>query len=202
MPHEIVPIKVKIGLRPNGHADHPAWELLPIIASAVASRTLDLGRPLTREEIDGEVRKYVVGSWHYDKQSGHAVETADSPRGMQWGMLLVSKAFADAAVATFPTLITVMTQAECQAFWDTKAYAHMADMDFNSETLRDLKTYRDLLKDLKKADTAPEVVALDAKIAQAVDPLDPYPGVKKNLLRRWADAKDRLGVTFDPSVLP
>ena len=27
----IVPIKVKIGLRPNGHADHPAWELLPLI---------------------------------------------------------------------------------------------------------------------------------------------------------------------------
>lgn len=202
MPISIVPIKVKIGLRPNGHADHPAWELLPIIASAVASRTLDLGRPLTREEIDGEVRKYVVGSWHYDKQSGHAVETADSPRGMQWGMLLVSKAFAEAAVATFPTLMTIMTQAECQTFWETKAYAHLADEDFTLEVLQGLKLYRDLLKDLKKPDTAPEVVAVDGKIAKALDPLDPHPGVKKNFLRRWADSKGRLGVEFDPSVSP
>ena len=195
MPTFIVPIKVKIGLRPNGHADHPAWEQIPMIAAGLAPG-------YTREQVDAEVRKHVVGSWHYDKQSGHQVETPDSPRGMQWGMLLVSKMFADQAVATFPGLVTILTQAECQAFWDTKAYAHMADMDFNSETLHDLKTYRDLLKDLKKADNAPEVVAVDAKIAQALDPLDPHPGVKKNFLRRWADAKDRLGVGFDPSVLP
>ena len=191
----IVPIKVKIRLRPNGHADHPAWEQMPLIAAALPSNAI-------RDRIDEEVRKHVVGSWHYDKQSGHQVDTPDSPRGMQWGMLLVSRAFADAAVATFPALVTVMSQAECQAFWDTKAYAHMADEDFNIETLQRLKVYRDLLKDLKKADNAPEVIAVDAKIAKALDPLDPYPGVKKNFLRRWADAKDRLGVTFDPSVLP
>mgnify|MGYP001617064230 FL=1 len=195
MPTSIVPIKVKIGLRPNGHADHPAWELLPMIAAQVSASA-------SRDLIDGEVRKHTVGSWHYDKQSGHAVDTPDSPRGQQWGMLLVSKTFADQAVSTFPGLVTILTQAECQAFWETKAYAHMADLDFNSETLRDLKTYRDLLKDLKKADTAPEVVALDAKITQALDPVDPYPGVTKNFLRRWVDAKDRLGVIFDPSVLP
>mgnify|MGYP001619546001 FL=1 len=195
MPTSIVPIKVKIGLRPNGHADHPAWEQLPMVAAGLTAG-------YTREQVDAEVRKHVVGSWHYDKQSGHAVETVDSPRGMQWGMLLVSRAFADAAVATFPALVTVMSRAECQAFWDTKAYAHMADVDFNVETLQVLKVHRDLLKDLKKADNAPEVIAVDAKIAEALDPLDPYPGVKKNLLRRWADAKDHFGVTFDPSVLP
>src|SRR3972149_2958866 len=66
------------------------------------------------------------------------------PRGMQWGMFLASKAFADEAVATFPALVTILTQAECQAFWDTKAYAHMADEDFNVETLQGLKLYRDL----------------------------------------------------------
>ena len=195
MPTSIVPIKVKIGLRPNGHADHPAWETLPLISGA-----LPKGAP--RERVDEEVRKHVVGSWHYDKQSGHQVDTPDSPRGMQWGMFLASKAFADEAVATFPALITILTQAECQAFWDTKAYAHMGDEDFNIETLQALKLYRDLLKDLKKADNAPEVLAVDAKIAKALDPLDVYPGVKKNILKRWADAKDRLGVAFDPSVLP
>ena len=121
---------------------------------------------------------------------------------MQWGMLLVSKDFADAAVAMFPALITIMTRAECQSFWDTKAYAHMADEDFNLEILQGLKVYRDLLKDLKKADTAPEVLAVDTNIVKALDPLNTYPGVKKNFLRRWTDARDRLGVIFHPSVLP
>lgn len=198
----IVPIKVKIGLRPNGHADHPAWERLPMIAAGLAAMTAELGRPVTREEIDGEVRKHTVGSWHYDKSAGHQVNTPDSPYGMQWGMLLVSKAFADEAVMTFPGIVTILTQAECQTFWDTKAYSHVADEEFSIETLQGLKLYRDLLKDLKKADNALEVLAVDAKIAKALDPLDPYPGVKKNLLRRWADAKDRLGVVFDASVLP
>ena len=193
----IVPIKVKIGLRPNGHADHPAWELLPLIDTVLSTKP-----GWTRDDVDREVRKYTVGSWHYDKSSGHQVESPESPRGMQWGMLLVSKDFADAAVAMFPALITIMTRAECQSFWDTKAYAHMADEDFNLEILQGLKIYRDLLKDLKKSDTDPEVVAVDIKIVKALDPLDPHPGVKKNFLRRWAATKDRLGVVFHPSVLP
>jgi len=195
MPTPVVPIRVKIGLRPNGHADHPAWELLPMIAAEVSASA-------ARDLIDAAVRKHTVGSWHYDKSSGHTVETPESPRGMQWGMLLVSKAFADQAVVAFPALVTILTQAECQAFWDTKAYAHIADEDFNIETLQGLKLYRDLLKDLKKADNAPEVLAVDAKIAKALDPLDAYPGVKKNMLKQWADAKDQLGVVFDVSVLP
>ena len=191
----IVPIKVKIGLRPNRHADHPAWEQLPLVAAGLPSNP-------SRDRVDEEVRKHVVGSWHYDKQSGHQVETPDSPLGMQWGMLLASKPFADAAVATFPELVTILTQAECQAFWETKAYAHMDDLDYTIEALHGLKLQRDLLKDLKKADTSPEVTAVDAKIVKALDPLDPAPGVKKNFLRHWADTKDRLGVAFDPSVLP
>src|SRR3990167_5401384 len=150
----VVPIRVKIGLRPNGHADHPAWELLPLISAQVSASA-------SRELIDAEVRKHVVGSWHYDKSSGHQVDTLDSPRGMQWGMFLASKAFADEAVATFPALITILTQTERQAFWDTKSYAHMADEEFSVETLQGLKLYRDLLKDLKKTDSAPEVLAVD-----------------------------------------
>ena len=135
MPTPVVPIRVKIGLRPNGHADHPAWELLPMIAAEVSASA-------ARDLIDAAVRKHTVGSWHYDKSSGHTVETPESPRGMQWGMLLVSKAFADQAVVAFPALVTILTQAECQAFWDTKAYAHIADEDFNIETLQGLKLSR------------------------------------------------------------
>ena len=30
---DVAAIRVKIGLRPNGHADHPDWKLLPSAAS-------------------------------------------------------------------------------------------------------------------------------------------------------------------------
>lgn len=197
MPRLIVPIKVKIGLRPNGHADHPAWEQLPMILALLSANP-------TRTQIDSAVNQFTFGNprWFYDSTSGHADETPDSPAGQQWGMRLVSAAFAAEAVAVFPTIVTIMTQAECQAFYDDKVQGHMAEELIDVETLQGLKLYRDLLKDLKKADTAPEVVAVDTNIAKALNSLDPYPGVTKNRMRRWMDAKGQMGVEFDPSVPP
>jgi len=190
---EVVPIKVKIGLRPNGHADHPAWERLPMIAGPLAGN-------LSPERIDIQVRQHMCGSWHYDKQSGHEVSTVDSPRGMQWGMLLVSRRFADEAIATFPTLISVMTQAETQTFWDTKAYAHLPDENIDGDTLNALQTRRNLL--LARNASQARIDAVHTDIDKALDPNDTSPGVKRNLLRRWADQFTRLGITFHPSVQP
>lgn len=199
MPTLIVPIKVKIALRPNGHADHPAWERLPMIASELVALASELGRPVTREEVDGQVRKRVVGSWCYDKTSGHQTDTPDSPYGMQWGMLLVTKAFADEAVATFPGIVTIMTQTECRTFWDNKAMVRLTDEDRDHELLQALLTERQLRASLNQTSV---LATLDARIARALDPDDPEPGVKRNFLRRWATAKVRLGVDFDPTVLP
>jgi hypothetical protein len=89
---ELVPIKIKIGLRANGHADHPLWTLLPMI---------------TKEE---DEKQYMPHGWMYDKSCGHTEsrmdgDAWDSSVGMQWGCLLVTKAFAEEAIKTFPTLI-------------------------------------------------------------------------------------------------
>ena len=61
----------------------------------------------------------------YDKVSGHQEETADSPRGQQWGLLLVPDAFAQQAVTRFPAECSILTEAEAEAFYETKAVAHL-----------------------------------------------------------------------------
>jgi len=80
---DIAAIKVKIGLRQNGHADHPDWNKLPMAKGGKDPAT-----------------HMFLGGWKYDKTSGHQEVSADSPMGMQWGMLLVTEQLATEALAT------------------------------------------------------------------------------------------------------
>lgn len=189
----VVPILVRIGLRSNGHADHPAWETLPMIAAA-------LPQDPSRERIDQEVRQHMLGSWHYDKTSGHAEETVESPRGQQLGMLFVTRAFADEALTAFPAIISQMTQTECIQFWNQKAMIRLRDQEEESEILLGLRARRDLM--VAVGAPAADLAALDARIRKALDPDDIEPGVRRNLMARFASARVRLGVTFHASVLP
>ncbi len=183
---EVVPIKVLIGLRPNGEADHPDWTQLPLQA------------------VDGERHEdHQIVKWTYDKSSGHEEATVDSPRGQQFGMLLVTQQFATEAVATFPTLVTVMTEAEAQDFWDNKAHAHMASERRDTSELSSLHAEFILIRDLAQefpgnTKLQNRLAALKALLQKALDPDDPAPGVKKNKLRLWADAKVALDFTIAP----
>lgn len=175
---ELVPIKVKIGLRANGHADHPLWTLLPMI---------------TKEK---DAKQYMPHGWVYDKSCGHAESRMegnawDSPIGMQWGCLLVTEAFAVEAIATFPTLITRLTEAEFEDFYDNKAMAHMSENSYNLQELEGLKLEYDL-----RMVNAGNVTVLKSKIAKAVDPTDLTPGIIKNTGRKWADKKAAIDVTI------
>lgn len=175
---ELVPIKVKIGLRANGHADHPDWTLLPMISH------------------DSEVKQYAPQSWVYDKSCGHRESRIennawDSPVGMQWGCMLVTEAFAAEAIAAFPLIITEITEAEFEDFYNTKARAHMSENNYNSQVLEGLKLEYDL-----KVINDDDLTAIKIKIAKAVDPDDPEPGISKNSHKTWSDAKAKLGVVI------
>ena len=189
----VVPIRVKIGLRPNGHADHPAWQQLPLVAAGLPSSP-------SLEQIDAEVRKHTLGSWHYDKTSGHAEHTIESPLGQQWGMLLVSRAFATEAMTAFPLLVTQMTQNECRDFWNTKAMIRVLDEEEDTAILNGLQARRALMVTLGASATS--LAALDTRIVKALDPDDPEPGVRRNAMRRFATAQPRLNLMFHPTVLP
>jgi len=168
----LVPLKVKIGLRANGHADHPDWQKLP----------------LALEESPAD---HMVISWKYDNTSGHKEETPDSPFGMQWGMIMVTDKFATEAVATFPELVTVMTEAEAKAFWEDKHTFNIPENKTDNDVLQALQTELSLKESLGQ-----DTVELKAKIEKAIDPTDTEPGIKKRPDKTWDDAKSNLGVTI------
>ena len=169
---DLVPIKVKIGLRANGHADHPNWNLLPL-ANSVDPST------------------HMFHGWKYDKTSGHAEHTADSPLGQQWGVVLVTKQFAKEALEVFPELITVLTEVQLEDFWNNKVHAHLTDNNVNVDALNALKLEKDLL-DAINADTT----AIKAKITKALNPNDITPGLKVNKQKTWTTAKTQLDITI------
>lgn len=172
-----IPLKVKIGLRPNGHADHPDWSKLPMVGT------------------QNPEQFWAMGGWKYDKTSGHREDTPDSPVGFQYGMILVTPQFATEAIAEFPALIQVLTEAECQSFWDDKAHAHLEDSLINIEALNALNVEHQLL-----VATNQSTGVLDVRIRRALDEDNPSPGKRKNYTKKWVDAKERSGITI--GVLP
>jgi hypothetical protein len=175
---DLIPIKVKIGLRSNRHADHPDWTKLSIIND------------------DSEMRQYAPYGWMYDKSCGHNEVRAegnswDSPHGIQWGCLLVTRAFADEAIATFPLLITELTEAEFQDFYDNKSMANLPEMKYDINTLQGLKAEHDLM-----VITGADTTEVKARITKAVDPNDNAPGVRANKIKKWTDFKGSSGIAI------
>lgn len=168
----LVPIKVKIGLRPNGHADHPDWYKLPL------AKDVD---PATQ----------MSTSWKYDNLYGHQEEGPDSPIGMQWGMLFVTPLFAQQAKQVFPDLVFEMTEAEAQDFWENKYAVDLLENNANIGVLQALQIELDL-----KTKLDIDTTVLKAKIAKALDPNDKEIGLRKNSLKKWIDAKVLLGINI------
>ena len=172
MSREGVAIKVKIGLRENGHADHPNWGLLPMVKAGTTPESQQIVK------------------WKYDK-CGHCDEHGDSPVGMQWGMMIVTEQYANEAVATFPDLVTIITEAEAEDFWECKAHAHMPENRANSQVLTDLNSELQLRKALGQ-----DTTALEEKIINALDPDNPEAGLVRDKQKKFADAKISLGFTI------
>lgn len=162
---DLVPIKVKIGLRSNGHADHPDWYKLPLAKEM---------EPATQMS-DG---------WHYDKTSGHKESSADSPKGMQWGLLFVTPRFAKEAIQVFPTLITELTEVEAKDFYENKCTINQPENKIDINILQGLQVELSLRESLGQ-----DTTILKAKITKALDPLDKEVGLRKNMTKNFDDYK-------------
>lgn len=175
---ELAAIKVKIGLTPEGSAKYPTFNDMSVL------KGMDWAHYVDRDGL----------GWQYDKTSGHKEETVDSPRGQQWGVLVVPEAFALEAVAMFPGECTRLTEAELQDFYDNKAHAHEPDNKVDQRIIDDLKNTLDLME--RVAAPQEQIATIKAKIRKAIDPMDLEPGIKKNDSKRWADKKKALNVTI------
>ena len=180
---EGVPILVEIGLKslPNGEVRHafPDWQLLPLAKT-------------------GKVTDHQIVKWRYDNSCGHDDESPDSPRGTWLGMMIVTEQFADEAVAMFGDVVTVMAEAEAQAFWETKAHGHIPTNRTDVAAMQGLKAEHDLQVILANTEAVAEV---KTRIAKALDPDDPEPGLKKTPDKTWADAKKVRNFTIKKAAV-
>jgi hypothetical protein len=180
MSREGVAIKVKIGLRANGHADHPNWGLLPMVQAGTTPESQQIVK------------------WKYDKTSGHDEDNGgDSPVGVQFGMMVVTEQFANEALALFPPgIITIMTEVETKAFWDNKVHAHVAENQVNSQLIADMNN--ELQLHINAGSPAATVNALKVKAKKALNPNYNEPGIKKHKHKKFVDAKGHFGFTIKP----
>lgn len=191
---ELTGIKVKIGLRPNGHADHPDFNQLPCVKAS----GMDSGKYVDSPQYGDGL------GWHYDKTCGHKEHSVDSPLGMQWGMLLMNQTFCEQACAAFPDTCSVMTEAECSAFYEEKCTSHMPDAKRDADSLNGRLAEISLLEKLisvekdagekTKHETRLNACLSDCK--KSLDPESKVPGVVKTPGKTWAEHKTRCGMSY------
>lgn len=163
MARNLVPLKVKIGLKPNGHASYPDFNRL----NEVAEKGMDWANYV---DTLGE-------GWMYDKISGHRDDTPDSPFGQQWGVLLVPAIFVEQATQAFPNECQELTETELEEFYETKVSVSEPDEIIDTEVLMAIKAKQDL------------GLTLTADQQSALDPNTPVRGIRKNPRKKWADHK-------------
>ncbi len=167
---ELVPLKVRIGLKSGGGHDFPNFNALD--ASV-------------RDGMDWSYYVDKYGGWHYDKLSGHQDDDPvdDSPRGTWIGMLLVPEPFATAAVAQFPAVCSVWAESVCETFYNERAHSHEPEIREDKEALQAILAKRALS------------IAEDQGDLDALDPDHPAPGRRRNKLHTFSDFKAQKGLT-------
>ena len=169
---DLVPIKVKIGLKSNGHALYPDFNTLPIVIASGLDWAIYIDRNYKP-------------AWLYDC-CGHQEEEPGSPLGTQFGMILVPAAFAAEAVAAFPATVSQLSEAEATTFYDTK---HAKE--FDEEILDEV-----VLSAIKAKKEFVPPIPLTAQQNKALDPTDDTPGVRPNQDKTFVGFKSRRGITI------
>jgi hypothetical protein len=167
---QLVPLKVEIGLKTNGHAKYPNFNLLQVVKDSGLDWCV-------------YVDTYGTG-WMYDNTSGHKDGNGHSSLGKQWGMLLVPQTFADQAILSFSSECTKLTDTEAGIFYESYVTVYNDSEIISSNILTDIKAKQDLGKEL-----TPEQI-------KALDPNDPTPGICNNPLKTWIGMKNKKSITI------
>jgi len=187
----LVALQVKIGLRKNGHADHPGFDQLPMFA----------GKP------KGSWDNYIInycGGWKYDHASGHAEEDAESPRGVQKALLFVEQGFATEAVAMFPTICQVVDEVEATRFYEVRHQSRTPRLKRNAEALSGIKAeielQKELLSEANLEDRTKYQRRLDAALQDADEATDASNAATGVTTNRKTFAEFKAELDFDLGV--
>ncbi len=177
MKTNLVPISVKLYRRNNGEA---AWPNFNIISLAL------------RENKPWSIFIDSNGiGWFYDK-----VNNLGTGAKHGTACTLVPEAFANAAVDNFPLLVSILTEAEFETFYEEKAALNMPTEYLDTEVLQGIVA-RVALEDAGLA-PPPSQEIHDAR-AKCLDPSETdYRGIRKNNRKKWTDAKVAMSATVHP----
>jgi len=175
---DLVPIQVILKRRANGEADWPNF-------NAIESSLRD-HKPWS---------KFIDSSgigWLYDK-----VENLGTGADNGVACTLVPAGFANAAVTLYPTVVSILSEADFEVFHDTRAMIRTPTEHLDTDILQGIVA-RKQLEDLGVA-PAPSAEILDAR-AKCLDPTDQdHRGIRKNLKKKWVNNKKELKVEVLPT---
>ena len=175
----LVPIKVLLYRRQDGGADWPNLNLVNIDTR---------GGKVWSKFVDSDG----IG-WLYDK-----VDNLGTGADYGTACTLVPKDFAEAAVALYPEVISIIDEATFETFHDDRAMVKSVIEHLDTEILQGIAA-RVALEDAEIAPApSAEIVAARAK---CLDPSDQdHRGIRKNMKKTWEDNKSTLNITVDASV--
>jgi len=172
---DLVPIKIKLCMKMVDNEKRIDYPALNNLSSN------------TRKGLGWSVYVDIYGiGLHYDK-----VENLGTGADCGYACTCVPKDFADAAANKYSLLISIISEAEFEKFYNERSHVYEPENIINHERLMGLKAAIDL--GALQAN-APEVT-------KALDPTDRCAGICKNMNKTWADCKSCYkGLTFHASV--
>ena len=178
MKTNLVPIKVILTQRSNGEADWPDFNVID---------------PAIRNNIPWS--KYIDSrgiGWLYDK-----IENLGTGADNGTACTLVPENFANAAVALFPDKVSIIDEATFDTFYNQRATIRMPTEFLDTDVLQGIVA-RKQLEELGEA--LPPSIEIVAARAKCLNPDEQnYRGIRKNLKKKWTDAKKELNVEIHPT---
>lgn len=164
---DLVPLRIRIGLKQGRTHDYPPFNTLP--ASL-------------RDGMDWANFIDQYGGMHYDQCYGHDDSTADSPCGCWLSMVMVPREFATAAVDRWPDRCSIMSESQARQFYNDRC--HVRD----SEVIDDLPALQSI--------ASRRVLGIedDAEVVNALDPEHPALGRRRNRRKKFDDFVSTYGI--------
>lgn len=184
---DLVPIKVKILIGPDGMHQYPAFNKVP---------------PQLRGDLNWSKFFDRYTGWHYDKLSGHGEVDqrgdADDPHRNDdvkcwYGAACLPADFVEEAVREFPGLVEILPEASWERFYNERSHVHAETEILDLQDLQKLQAR----VALEQAGVAPtpsaEILTLRAEM---LDPDNLRRGIRKNPEKTWEGYKTKKGITI------
>lgn len=170
---ELVPLKVRIGLKANRQHDYPPFNELDAAL---------------RDNMDWSYFIDKFSGWHYDQVAGHSDDDPDndSPRDTWLGLLLVPENFALECVARWPSLCSLITENEAEALYNDRCHIRDPEIKEDATVLQAIQSKRAL------------GIAEDQNDLDALDPDHPSSGRRRNNKKTWINFKQAEGIVVKP----